>query len=294
MIPWTTFESAEYDPDWYIELTEYNLYHYVERGPTQLTRGLDSSMLEQALERQFAVSQLGLVSAGFELEHTARIEHTLQTLFHYFSSHQDNSSVHHPASPHLEHLYDLRSSRLPPTYEPLSPFDSEQSSTDLPSTSSLPTTSTLPSISPLTATSTLPETPATIPEPSLTAIVDIASKSPLALVNIMNPETIESRPRKRKYSGGHSPPVVDVDSPDSLFDIDNEILFPRSLDYIRASKSYTPRMTRTHREARMRRLSPLRKPLPHHRRQHAYEAEEAETEAHLLLSFSHQCAKVAS
>lgn len=288
MIPWATFESAEYDPDWHIALTEYNLYHYVERGPTQLTRGLDSSMLEQALERQFAISQLGLVSAGFELEHTARIEHTLQTLFHYFSSHQDNGSVHHPASPHLEHLHDFRSSRLPPTYEPLSLFDSEQSFVDL------PTTSTTPSISPLTTTSTLPETPATIPVPSLTSTVDMTSKSPLALVNIMNPEIIESRPSKRKYSGSHSPPVVDVDSPENLSDIDNEILFPRSMDYVRASKSYTPRMTRTHREARMRRLSPLRKPLPHHQRQHTYEAEEAETEAHLLLSFSHQCAKVAS
>lgn len=267
MIPWTTFGSTEYDPDWRIDLNEHNLFHYVERGPTQLTRGLDSSMLEQAQERQFAISQLGLVSAGFEIEHTARIEHAIQLIIDYFTAHQDKDTPQQPTSPHWEHLADFSSSRIPTTFEPLPLFDPEQT--------------------------TITATQNRAPTPTLT--VDSSPRSPLALVDLMNPEpVVDTRPNKRKYSGGHSPPVVDPDSPDSLYDVDSEILFPRSLDYVRASKSSMPRLPRTHREPRMRRPSPLRIALPQHRKRPAYEAEKAETEAHLLLSFSNQYTKVAS
>ncbi|KAK5064443.1 hypothetical protein LTR84_000276 [Exophiala bonariae] len=267
MIPWTTFGSTEYDPDWRIELNEYNLFHYVERGPTQLTRGLDSNMLEQAHERQFAISQLGLVSAGFEIEHTARIEHAIHTLLDYYTGHQDNETRLQPTSPHWEHLADFSSSRVSTSFEPLPPFDSEQSTTTLTATRA--------------------------PPPTLT--VETSPRSPLALIDLMNPEpVVDVKPLKRKYAGDHSPPVVDVDSADEVFDIENEKLLPRSLDYIRASRSSIPRLPRTHREPRMRRPSPVRITLPQHRKRPAYEAQNAETEAHLLLSFSHQYTRVVS
>jgi hypothetical protein len=98
--------DSEYEPDSRIELNEYN----VQRGPTQLTRGLDSSMLEQAHERQFAISQMGLVSAGFEWEHTVRIKHALHTVLCHFSNHKHDTSPQRPASPHREYLADFSSS----------------------------------------------------------------------------------------------------------------------------------------------------------------------------------------
>lgn len=212
-------------------------------------------MLEQAHERQFAISQIGLFSAGFELEHTARIKHTLETLLDYFTNHQSIQSPQRPTSPYREHLADFSLSKLPTTFEPLPPIDPEQ---------------------PITALSA----------------TDTPSRSPLALVDLMNPEPSNSRPSKRKYSATYSPPSVDVDSPENILDIGNESLYLSALDYVRASQSHTPTMTRTHREARMRRPSPIRKAFSHHRIPNAYDADQAETEAHLLLSFSQHFAKV--
>ena len=113
--------DSEYGPDWHIELNEYNLFRYVQRGPTQLTRGLDLSMLEQAHERQFAISQMGLVSAGFESEHTARIKLALHTVLYHFSNHKHNTSPQRPASPHREYLVDFSPSNFPMTSSPIQP-----------------------------------------------------------------------------------------------------------------------------------------------------------------------------
>ncbi|KEF51012.1 uncharacterized protein A1O9_12938 [Exophiala aquamarina CBS 119918] len=266
MIPWTAFGTTDCDPDWRIELNEHNLFHYVERGPTQLTRGLDSSMLEQASERQFAISQLGLVSAGFEVQHTERIKLTLQYLHNHFTNHQPEPSPQRPTSPYREYLPDFSLSNFSTPLDPLPPFNSEPA--------------TITHISP----------PPTSPTPK----IDTSSRSPLALVNLMNPEPAKSRPGKRKFSGTHSPSLMDPDSPENLFDDENEMLYCSTLDYVRASKSQLEQMTRTHREARMRRPSPLRKPLVHRRARNAYETEQAETEAHLLLSFSQYRARVGS
>jgi len=271
MIPWTAFGSTECDPDWRIELNEHNLFHYVQRGPSQLTRGLDSSMLEQASERQFAISQLGLVSAGFEVQHTERIKLTLQYLDNHFTNHQCERSPQRPSSPYREHLIDFSLSKFTTPFEPLPPFGSEQSIT--PDMSSPPTTPT--------------------------PMADTSSRSPLALVDLMNPEPVNSRPSKRKFSAIYSPPLMDADSDsqDDIVDVqslDNEINYCHTLDYVRTTRGQYPIMTRTRREARMRRPSPLRKHLSHRGARNMYEAAQAETEAHLLLDFSQYSAAVGS
>jgi hypothetical protein len=215
--------DSEYELDGRIELNEYNLFRYVQRGPTQLTRGLDSNMLEQAHERQFAISQIGLVSAGFESEHTARIKHALHTVLSHFSNHKHDTSPQRPVSPHREYLADFSLSNLPLTFEPLPPFNLEASAIHRPAN------------------------PPTIPRPMTTHL----SRPPLALVDLMNPEPAIPKLGKRKYSGSHSSPPVDVDSLDNIGDADNDKIYNGTLDYVRASQSHKPRMTRTHREARM-------------------------------------------
>jgi hypothetical protein len=255
--------DSEYEPDSRIELNEYNLFRYVQRGPPQLTRGLDSSMLGQAHERQFAISQMGLVSVGFEWEHTARIKHALHTVLCHFSDHKHDTSPQRPASPHREYLADFSPSNLPMTFEPLPPFNLEAS------------------------TIHRPANPPTIPRPMTTHL----SRSSLALVDLMNPEPAISKPGKRKYSGSHSSPPVDVDSLDNIVDADNDKLYNGTLDYVRASQSHKPRMNR---EVRMRRPSPLRMVPSHARRQKTCEADQAENEAHLLLGLSQHCTKTAT
>jgi hypothetical protein len=88
--------------------------------------------------------------------------------------------------------------------------------------------------------------PPTIPRPMTTNL----SRSPLALVDLMNPEPVIPKPGKRKYSGSHSSPPVDVDSLDNIVDADNDKLYNGALDYVRASQSHKPRMTRTHRDGK--------------------------------------------
>jgi hypothetical protein len=258
--------NSEYEPDRRIELNEYNLFRHVQRGPTQLTRGLDSSMLEQAHERQFAISQMGLVSTGFESEHTARIKLALHTVLCHVSKHQHDTSTHRPASPYREYLADFSQSNLHMTFEPLPPFSLEAS------------------------TIHRPANPPTIPRPTATH----PSRSPLALVNLMNPEPAIPKPGKRKYSGSRSSPPVDVDSLDNIVDADTDKLYNGNPDYYRASQSHKPRLTRTHREVRMRRPSPSRMVPSQARRQKPCEADHAENKAHPLLGLSQHGTKAAS
>jgi len=99
--------ASEQHPDWRADLNEHNLYYYVTNGPSQLTRGLDSPMLELAHERQFAISQLGTRSVGFEVEHSARVQSALRMLETRFRTHFTDHLCR-PTSPHAEVLVDLR------------------------------------------------------------------------------------------------------------------------------------------------------------------------------------------
>ena len=258
--------DSEYELDRRIELNEYNLFRYVQQGPIQLTRGLDSSMLEQAHERQFAISQMGLVSAGFESEHTARIKLALHTILCHFSNHKRNTSPQRPASPHREYLADFSLSNLPMTFEPLPPLNMEAS------------------------TIHCPANPPTIPRSMTTHL----SRPPLALVDLMNPEPAIPEYAKRKYSGSHSSPPLDADSLDNIVDADNDKLYSGTLDYVRASQSHKPITTRTHRAARMIRPSPSRMVPSQARRKKTCEADQAENDVHLLLGLSQDRTKAVS
>lgn len=218
-------------------------------------------MLEQAHERQFATTQLGLVSAGFELEHAARVGLALHTLFQHFENHPHHESQR-PTSPHTQHLSDLRLCNFSRSPAPLPPFDTTESTTDLP------------------------------PSPAASASTAHKSgRSPIAITDLINPDPISPRPGKRKYSGSHEAPYVDADSVDTMFDHDNEILYQSALDYMRAIHPHTAKMTRTHREARMRRPSPTRLAFYPYQSQRPYEAQQAEKEASLLLGLSKGCAR---
>ena len=64
-------------------------------------------MLELAHERQFAVSQLGTKSVGFEVEHRNRVRDALRLMDHRFTAHC-LEEICHPCSPHGADLIDLR------------------------------------------------------------------------------------------------------------------------------------------------------------------------------------------
>jgi hypothetical protein len=87
-------------------------------------------------------------------------------------------------------------------FEPLPPFNLEASTTHRPAN------------------------PPTIPRPMTINL----SRTPLTLVDVMNPEPVIPKPGKRKYSGSHSSPLVDVDSLDNIVDADNDKLYNGTLD----------------------------------------------------------------
>jgi hypothetical protein len=186
-------------------------------------------MLEQAHERQFAISQLGTKSVRFEDEHTARIELALQTLFHHFTTHKLDE-LDRPTPPHADDLIDLRniSHRL----EPLPLF--EMSDLSAPEPKSLP--------------------PPKIPEKP--------SRSPLALQDLMNPEPIQQPRAKRKFSSNRIAPIPDERGFDVRFNLDHSSVGRSAFNCVSANHPAGARVARTYREARMRRLSRLKSGSP--------------------------------
>jgi hypothetical protein len=104
--------SRQVDPDWLGELSEYNVFYYIDRGPNQLKRVLDSPMLETASERRFALSQLGTGNIWFVADHAFRMNHALQTMHHWFTQ-NELDEICRPTSPYHEDLIDFRTSSHP-------------------------------------------------------------------------------------------------------------------------------------------------------------------------------------
>lgn len=230
LIPLTFFR--EQTPDWRADLNEYNLHHHIDKPLTQLRRGLDSPMLEQAHERQFAISQLGTRSVGFEAEHSKRMEKALKTLDMHFTANPAEETCH-PTSPHIETLADFRiqsydCSPLPP----LQIYDQSQMIS--------------PSPSPPRATGS-----------------DKTSRSFLALQELMNPAPSSSPPPsppssslKRKFPNDYLMTILADDNINDSLDLDSlrradfrsQVHYSRSKNLIIDGST-----TRTHRIIRMRR-----------------------------------------
>jgi hypothetical protein len=181
-------------------------------------------MLEQAHERQFAISQLGTKSVRFEDEHTARIELALQTLFHHFTTHKLDE-LDRPAPPHAEDLIDLRN--LSHRFDPLPSF--EMSDLSAPEPKSLPP-----------------------------KIAKKPSRSPLALRDLMNPEPIQQPRAKRKFSSSRIAPIPDEEDSDVPFNLDHPSVGRSTFNYVSAYHPAGAHVARTYREARMRRHSRLK------------------------------------
>ena len=119
---------SDQPPDWVAELNESNLYNFVTTGPDQCRRVLDSPMLGLAQERQFAISQLGTRSVGFEAEHRAQIEEALRLINDRFARHRlDEREPCRPISPYSEDVGDLRVRSY--CFSPLPILDMSQLST---------------------------------------------------------------------------------------------------------------------------------------------------------------------
>lgn len=249
MIRVLTFHS-ETCPDWRVDLIEENLYCYVERGPSQLQRGLDSPMLEQAHERQFAISQLGTQSTGFEVQHSARIQEALRCIDRHFTSHPVDE-VCPPTSPHCEYLTDFRGSLH--RFDPLPPLE----------------------VSDLSGSN--PETPPATMEPERPA------RSPLAMQEILNPAQPSWPSLKRKIPTDLiTSMVVDEQSAD-MSNLPHDLLSEVPLKYLRANHAKREMAGRTRRAIRMRRS---RSAVQAESMHNGPDADQFEKEGRLLLNLS--------
>lgn len=185
-----------------------------------MRRFSDSPMLEHAQERQFAISQLGTRSMGFQVQHTHRIEAALDWIQKCFSMHELDEA-RRPVSPHIEDLADFRS--LSPRHQSLPPLEA------------------------------LDETELTPEPPSLTTTSSETSRSPMALRELMNPEPIEPSRNKRKFSDSLMYPVLPDDSSDGQYDLLDSSAFHSTIIYIRAGSRMGEGTSRTHRRVRLRR-----------------------------------------
>ena len=253
-LPYTDVHS-EQSPDFRAELNEHNLYYYITKGPNQLKRGLDSPMLELAHERQFAISQLGTRSVGFEVEHSARVTDALQFMHQCFEDHQIRDACG-PSSPNSADLLDLRiQSRC---YSPLPALELSHQS--------LPISS---------------------PTSSVTG-VERSIRSSLPLKELMNPAPSTPPTLKRKASSGAiATMLVDSESEeehhienDTSLDLAPAIKYSRA-NYIRSEGA----STRTHRDVRMRNRKT--RPLAMHTSVGgSYDADQIEKDGQLLLNLS--------
>ena len=177
-------------------------------------------MLELAHERQFAVCQLGLSSAGFEVEHTTRISDTLDLILRVLNLHL--AAGHHleiagrPASPHRDDVINCR------------PFGAEPSglSRALP-----PGLELEPDI----------ESCFTHEQPSppnhSTSRMNQSCRSILNIQNLVNPISQETKTLKRKFSVTITHPTIDADedylskhmAPSEELELQNLLKFNRAL-----------------------------------------------------------------
>ncbi|KIX94007.1 uncharacterized protein Z520_10344 [Fonsecaea multimorphosa CBS 102226] len=252
MIPWAAFSTSAQEPDWRVELNAENIYYYVEHGPTQYKRTMDSPMLGLAHERQFAISQLGTKSVGFEQQHIALMQQALQQLNTHFTTHSTHEPCH-PTSPHSEDLTDCR--QPVDSYSPLPPLDISDE----------------PCFEPLT--------------PSPVTELERCSRSPLNLQELMNPVPLTPASLKRKSSDDLLPSILADDEAGQGADVEEDSLLPRhSLIYPRASHILSKgEATRTRRGVRMRRGRSIQR---HHSMQNSHETERFEKEGQLLLNLA--------
>ncbi|KIW20720.1 hypothetical protein PV08_01297 [Exophiala spinifera] len=222
MIPWNQFTSSQQDPDWRIELNEHNLLFYVNKGPSQLRRVLDSPMLESAQERQFVLSQLGLPNVNFETEHAGRMGYAIQLFSKHFITHETDESFC-PSSPHYEDLTDFRSA-----------FSYAEPTPSLPMSDLL---EGLPSPS--------------SPTPTVKSLR--SAKSPMSVESLMNPEISPPSERKRKYSDERFPPIDADDDPEGLEALETPASLKQTFKYARTAKIGNAPTARLRRDTRMRR-----------------------------------------
>ncbi|KIW82829.1 hypothetical protein Z517_02072 [Fonsecaea pedrosoi CBS 271.37] len=248
MIPWAAFRKSAQEPDWRVELNAENVYYYVEHGPSQHKRALDSPMLGLAHERQFAISQLGTRSVGFEKQHIALMQEALRQLSNHFTMHSTHEACR-PTSPHSDYLTDCR--HLVDNYNPLPPLDSLDEPCSEPST------------------------------PSPVTVSQRSSRSPLALQELMNPLPLTPSSLKRKSPDDLPSSILADDVLEAIPDLDDDALSQRhSLKYSRAGEIRgTSGASRTRRNVRMRLRSCQRQGSLHD----PLETEQFEKEGQLLL-----------
>lgn len=189
-------------------------------------------MLEQAHERQFAVCQLGLFSAGFDVEHTLRISHTLEIILNKFNV--SLAADHHPdtegrpPSPHRDDVINCR----PLGTEPSGEADPELSSC----------------IQGLFA------------DQQPTSPSNQSCRSILNIQNLINPMAQQAKTPKRKLSATFLYPPIDADDDylSSWVDPYDASFIQATLQFSRAHQICVPSATRTRRYARARVFSPPR------------------------------------
>ncbi|KAI1613586.1 hypothetical protein EDD36DRAFT_201259 [Exophiala viscosa] len=253
MIPWDRIASRHPHSDHPIEqdiLSEHNLFFYVERGPTQLHRVLDSPMLESAQERRFAISQLGIGNGFFVAEHPSRIEGALQSICHHFTYYQSDETCR-PASSYHEDLADFR----------LSSYPSEE-------VRSLETFDLSRATSPILSRST---------PPTKTA------RFPMSVDALINPATPHNR--KRKLSDEPIPELTpdESHSPEDLEVLRSPTMVRRSFTYTWAPDSKHDQTTRTRKNIQVRRF---RSDSRDNGKHDGLDRELAEKHGNLLLDFS--------
>jgi hypothetical protein len=210
-------------------------------------------MLEQAHERQFAISQLGTRSVGFEAEHINRIHVALQMLNECITT-QHHEEPCRPNSPHVDELFDLR--RLSQNYTALPKLE-------------------LASHSPSPSSS-----------PSPTIPFNKSRRSPMALQELMNPAPLLTSTLKRKAMNDYTPFILPDDELHELADLDHDILFDHA-EQIRYHRAYQimgdAASARTRRVVRMRRSQSV---IRRTTQEQCHEHDQLEKDGHLLLSLS--------
>ncbi|KIV77788.1 hypothetical protein PV11_09568 [Exophiala sideris] len=255
MIPWNKIASRHPDPDRLIEqdiLSEHNLFFYVERGPTQLNRVLDSPMLESAQERRFAISQLGTGNVWFVADHPSRIECALQSISHHFTYYHSDETCR-PTSPHQEDLMDFQLSSHP--------------------------SEALPSLETFDISSPLSQPPSPLiqrAEPT---------RFPMSVDALINPSTPQLQSRKRKLSDGPVPELTpdESHSPEDLEMLRSPTMVRRSFTYTWSPDSKHDQTIRTRKNIQMRRFRSESRDIGRHDR---LGGELAEKHGNLLLDFS--------
>ena len=210
-------------------------------------------MLEVTHERQFAISQIGIRNAGFEVEHSVRMQGALRLLENTFVAHCTEETCR-PRSPHAETLIDLRNQS--PSFNPLPSLDLNQPSRSIINTAS-------PSI-----------------------LRQRSARSPLALQELMNPVPSPILTLKRKASQDFYPDIPADEEVDALAEISKDLSADTTppIKYYRAYHAPGEgKVTRTHRGVRMRRSKSIAR---HNSLEDSYDVMQLEKDGELLLNLS--------